>query len=80
MKFSGVSYSSKQKYPYPDVQPLVRRVFQAFGPDRMLWGGLGMDAQQFQQQSALFEEMFAFAPEADRAKIRGLNAMRLFKF
>jgi predicted TIM-barrel fold metal-dependent hydrolase len=43
MKYSGVSYSSKQEYPFRDAQPLVRRVFQAFGADRILWGGLGMD-------------------------------------
>ena len=80
MKFSGVSYSSKQDYPYRDVQPLVRRVFQAFGADRIMWGGLGMDSKQFDQQVALFDGTFAFASDADRAKIRGLNAMRLFRF
>jgi predicted TIM-barrel fold metal-dependent hydrolase len=80
MKFSGVSYSSKDKHPFRDVQPVVRRIFQAFGPDRMLWGGLGMDMPQFRQQAALFEQMFVFATEADRAKIRGLNALRLFRF
>jgi len=80
MKFSGVSYSSKQDYPYRDVQPLVRRVFQAFGPDRILWGGLGMDAKQFAQQTALLDQIFAFTSEAVRAKLRGLNAMRLFSF
>jgi predicted TIM-barrel fold metal-dependent hydrolase len=80
MKFSGVGYSSKAGYPYRDVQPLVKRIFQAFGADRILWGGLGMDMGQFEKQSAMFEEMFAFASEADRAKIRGLNALRLFKF
>ncbi|MGQ9634822.1 MAG: amidohydrolase family protein [Bryobacteraceae bacterium] len=80
MKFSGVSYSSKAGYPYRDVQPLVKRVFQAFGADRILWGGLGMSRQEFERQTAMFEEMFAFATEADRAKIRGLNAMKLFGF
>lgn len=80
MKFSGVSYSSKEKYPYRDVQPLVRRIFQAFGPDRILWGGLGMDSKQFTQQAAMFEDIFAFASDGDRARIRGLNAMRLFRF
>ena len=80
MKFSGVTYSSKAGYPYRDVQPLVKRVFQAFGADRIMWGGLGMDMGEFEKQSAMFEEMFAFASEPDRAKIRGLNAMRLFKF
>jgi predicted TIM-barrel fold metal-dependent hydrolase len=80
MKFSGVSYSSKAGYPYRDVQPLVRRTFDAFGPDRMIWGGLGMDMPAFEQNVAIFEEMFGFASETDRAEIRGLNAARLFRF
>ncbi len=78
MKFSGVSYSSSQKSPFRDVQPLVRRIYQAFGPGRILWGGLGMDMTQFRRQVDVFEQMFAFASEAARARIRGLNAVGLF--
>ena len=80
MKFSGVNYSSKAGYPFRDVQPLLRRTYDAFGPDRMIWGGLGMDMAAFEKNTAMFDEMFAFASEADRAKIRGLNAARLFRF
>ena len=80
MKFSGVGYSSKAGYPFHDVQPLVRRTFDAFGPDRMIWGGLGMDMAAFEKNVAMFEEMFAFASAADRAKISGQNSARLFQF
>jgi predicted TIM-barrel fold metal-dependent hydrolase len=80
MKFSGVNYSSKAGYPYRDVQPLVHRTYDAFGPDRMIWGGLGMDLAAFDKATAMFEQMFNFLSEADRAKIRGQNAARLFKF
>jgi predicted TIM-barrel fold metal-dependent hydrolase len=80
MKFSGVTYSSKAGYPFRDVQPLVRRTYDAFGADRMVWGGLGMDMAAFEKNAAMFDEMFAFASAADRAKIRGQNAARLFKF
>lgn len=38
MKFSGWAYSSKEKSPpFGDAKPLVRRTFDAFGPDRMMW-------------------------------------------
>ena len=80
MKFSGVNYSSKQGYPFRDVQPLVRRTFDAFGAERIIWGGLGMNLAAFEKAAAMFEEMFDFASEADRAKIRGRNAARLFGF
>jgi predicted TIM-barrel fold metal-dependent hydrolase len=79
MKYSGVNYSAKQEYPYLDVKPLVREAFHAFGPDRMIWGGLGMNMAEFDRQTALFDQMFDYAPESDRAKIRGLNAMKLFR-
>ena len=80
MKFSGVNYSSKAGYPFRDAQPLVRRTFDAFGAERMIWGGLGMDMAAFEKNAAMFDEMFAFLSEADRARIRGLNAARLFHF
>ena len=80
MKFSAVQYSSKAGYPYRDVQPLVRRTFDAFGPDRMIWGGLGMNMEAFGKNKAMFEQMFAFASETDRAKIRGRNSAGLFQF
>jgi predicted TIM-barrel fold metal-dependent hydrolase len=78
MKYSGVEYSSKQKYPFKDATPIVRRAFDAFGPDRIIWGALGHDAVEFERQTRLFDLMFDFAPETDRAKIRGLNATKLY--
>jgi hypothetical protein len=44
----------------------------------MIWGMVGTTLAQYQQQSARFEELLAFASERDRAKIRGGNAQRLF--
>jgi predicted TIM-barrel fold metal-dependent hydrolase len=80
MKFSGVNYSSKQPFPHLDAKPLVRRAFDAFGPDRMIWGGLGATMEEFDRQVQLFDAMFDFASEPDRAKIRGLTAMKLYRF
>jgi len=80
MKYSGVEYSSKQPYPHADVKPLVRRLFDAFGPDRLIWGGLGMNMAAFERQRAMLEQMFDFATEADRARIRGLTAAKLYGF
>jgi predicted TIM-barrel fold metal-dependent hydrolase len=78
MKYSGVRYSSKQEPPYLDAKPLVRKTFDAFGPDRMLWGGLGHNMSEFRQAKAVFDSMFDFASEKDRAQIKGLTAAKLF--
>jgi predicted TIM-barrel fold metal-dependent hydrolase len=61
-----------------DLPQLTRRLYDAFGPDRMIWGGLGNTLADYRKQSARFGELLAFAPEAGRAKIRGGTAQRLF--
>ncbi|MEZ5400137.1 MAG: amidohydrolase family protein [Bryobacteraceae bacterium] len=79
-KFSGIRYSSKEPAPHRDVQPFVNRAFDAFGPERMLWGGLGHTMEEHRAARDLFDFQFAFASEDDRARIRGGNARRLFRF
>ena len=37
-----------------------------------------MNIADFEKASALLDRMFDYASESDRAKIRGLNAMKLF--
>ena len=80
MKFSGVRYSSKQEPPHRDAADLVRRTFDAFGPERMIWGGLGMTMPEIRQNRETFETLLGFASAGDRARIAGLNAVRLFGF
>jgi predicted TIM-barrel fold metal-dependent hydrolase len=79
-KFSAVSSASKQKPPHADAAPFVRRAFDAFGAERILWGGLGHDMDQFKVAQSVFDYHFAFATEAERAMIRGGNAAKLFGF
>jgi predicted TIM-barrel fold metal-dependent hydrolase len=82
MKYTdlGVSVSSKQKFPYLDAKPIVKRAYDAFGADRMIWGYMGMNMPAFEKNVELFNIMFDFAPESERAKIRGLNSKKLFGF
>jgi predicted TIM-barrel fold metal-dependent hydrolase len=80
MKYSGVEYSSHEKYPYRDVKPIVKAAFDAFGPDRLIWGAVGSSMAEFNQQLELLDTMFDYASEVDRTKIRGGNAIRLFRW
>ena len=89
MKFANIESSSKEKYPFADAKPLVRRAYDAFGPDRMIWGYFGHDATgvgggfsmaAFERDAALFENMFDFAKEEERQQIRGGNALRLYRW
>jgi predicted TIM-barrel fold metal-dependent hydrolase len=78
LKVSGLNYSSREPFPHRDLKPLARRAFDAFGPDRMVWGSLGHSMADFEQKSAVFDTNFDFLPAADRAKIRAGTAKRLF--
>jgi len=82
MKYSGtgVTASSKQQYPYADAKPTVKRAYEAFGADRIVWGELGNTLAAFEKASALLDTMFDYASESDRAKIRGKTAKKLFGF
>ena len=72
-----MKYSNWDAYK-GDLGQLARRIYDSFGPDRVIWGVLGNTIEDHQKLSARFEESLAFAPERERAKIRAGNAQRLF--
>jgi predicted TIM-barrel fold metal-dependent hydrolase len=80
MKFTSVRGASKEEFPHRDLEPLAKRLYGAFGPDRMMWGTLGNNMEAYQRNITIFDQAFDFAPEAGRAKIRGLTALKVFGF
>ena len=72
-----VKYSNWPEYK-GDLSRLTKQLYQAFGPQRMIWGMLGNTMEEYRKQEARFEELLAFASRTDREKIRGGNAHRLF--
>lgn len=38
VKATGIPSYSSEPYPYRNIQPYLRRIFDAFGPQRMFWG------------------------------------------
>jgi predicted TIM-barrel fold metal-dependent hydrolase len=72
-----MKYSSWGEYK-GDLNKLTKRLYDTFGPERIIWGTLGNTPAQFREQAARLEELLSFASEADRANIRGGNAQRLF--
>ncbi|MEX2300965.1 MAG: amidohydrolase family protein [Bryobacterales bacterium] len=78
LKFSGWRYSSKQGQPFRDAKPIVQKAYDAFGPDRIVWGGLGHNSEEFSAAIEVFELMFDYASDQEKANIRGLIASKLF--
>lgn len=68
MKLSGLQHFAKDAPRYPDALPLTRRVADAFGPDRLVWGD---------GSPAIVDTHLAHLPEAERAKVKGGNLARL---
>ncbi|HKE20756.1 MAG TPA: amidohydrolase family protein [Bryobacteraceae bacterium] len=64
----------------PESKAVLRRVYDTYGPDRIIWGSYGTTMDAFRKMLAQIDDMLDYASEADRAKIRGLNAMKVFKF
>jgi predicted TIM-barrel fold metal-dependent hydrolase len=79
--------SPSKKYPYKDTFPLVKRVYDAYGPDRLLWGTgfpgatrAQAERPSLEQELALIEREIPFFTDADRAKILGGNAAKVWGF
>ncbi len=68
MKLSGVSYISSDAPLHLDVKPFVRRVADAFGPERLCWGG---------GTPAIVDAHLDHFSVAERAQVKGGNLARL---
>lgn len=38
VKISNIKNSSQEPYPFPDTAPLIRKIYDAYGPERLMWG------------------------------------------
>jgi len=88
VKVSELSVISPSgKFPYEDAFPTLRRVYDAFGPDRLLWGTGFPGATRAQggrpslrEELALIREQISFFTSSDREKILGRNSAALWGF
>lgn len=80
IKVSGLQYSSRQPHPHTDLRPLAKRAYEAFGPERMMWGSFGNTLKSFKEKAEVFDANFDFLPVASRAAIQGLTAKRVYGF
>jgi predicted TIM-barrel fold metal-dependent hydrolase len=81
------SVSKSGEYPFTDAYPFVKQVYEAFGPDRLLFGtGYPGAARLAFKRPALDKEIdlirngIPFFSSEDSEKILGRNAARLWGF
>jgi predicted TIM-barrel fold metal-dependent hydrolase len=82
------SVSKSGTYPFDDAYPWVQQVYEAFGAERLLWGtgypGPAARAEAKRptvaEELRIIREKLTFLSAADRDKILGLNAQKLWRF
>lgn len=77
------SLPDQNKYPHRDVKPIIRALTDAYGADRMIYGGgFGAEAtgDSYRAYRQRVADLLSHLPESDRAKVLGATAARLFGF
>jgi predicted TIM-barrel fold metal-dependent hydrolase len=77
VKVSALPCHSRERYPFRDLHAHLRRVFDAFGPSRMLFGSdYSRLPCAYEDAIRLFTEALEFLGSSDRAEIMGAAAAR----
>ena len=84
IKLSGFHYVSRRSwdYPYPDVNPIVRKIYSYFGGERLCWGSdypVVRFNMTYRHALESFTTHCPFIGEADKIKILGGNMDRLLE-
>lgn len=84
VKLSGAANFSKQPYPHADLNPHIKRLFEAFGPQRSYWGTditNGVFTQvPYRQRIAHFTEALGFLTEDDKNWVMGRAILARLKW
>lgn len=79
------NHSKTKEYPYVDVLATVRRVYDAFGPRRLMWGtgfvhGERVGRIPYGRELELIRKHVPFFSAEDQAWILGRTALTLWRF
>ncbi len=72
VKASGAPSYSSEPYPYRNIHPYLRQIYDAFGPERMFWGtDITRMPCSWRQCVTLFTEELSWLTEHDKELIMG---------
>jgi predicted TIM-barrel fold metal-dependent hydrolase len=83
VKLSSVPLISTEAYPFPDTFPHIRRLFDAFGPQRCHWGTdvtNSLARATYRQRVTQFTEELTFLSEDDKDWIMGRSIMERLRW
>ena len=83
VKFTPQRHTSKRPYPHEDTFPTYRRIYDAFGPQRLMWGtnfpGV-LKETGYLPALELFRTHMDFLTEEDRDWLFSRTALTVWKF
>ena len=83
VKLSSAPTYSKEPYPYRDINPHIRRLFDAFGPQRCYWGTditNAFNKATYRQRITHFTEALDFLSEEDKDWVMGRAILQRLKW
>ena len=83
VKLSGAANFSKEPYPFRNINPHIKRLFDAFGPQRCYWGTditNGFNNASYRQRITHFTEALDFLTEDDKDWVMGRAIMERLKW
>ncbi|MEO7145285.1 MAG: amidohydrolase family protein [Bryobacteraceae bacterium] len=82
IKVSAFYALGRKQAPYTDLAPMIRRVFEAYGPQRLMWGSdcpfQVEDGHTYADSIALIREGLPFLSDEDRAWLLAETAAAVF--
>jgi predicted TIM-barrel fold metal-dependent hydrolase len=83
VKLSSTPTYSHQQYPYRDMTPHIKRLFEAYGPRRCYWGTditNAFDKATYRQRITHFTETLDFLTEDDKDWVMGRGILARLKW
>ena len=72
IKATGAPSYSSESYPFRNIQPYLRQIYDAFGPERMFWGtDITRMPCSWKQCVTFFTEELSWLSESDKELIMG---------
>jgi predicted TIM-barrel fold metal-dependent hydrolase len=83
VKISHTWSLSKRAYPYPDAQSQVKRLYERFGPQRLMWGTDWPMSEKYcpyEKTLAVVRDEMEFLNPEDKRWVLGRTAERVWTF
>jgi L-fuconolactonase len=83
VKISHIWSLSQQPFPYRDADAQIKRLYDTFGPKRLMWGTdwpISLKQLPYDKAVALYRDRLDFLPARDREQILSKTVQEVWPF